>query len=319
MKNTGKKIAALAAMAAGTAAAIHIFNTYIDKQADLGLLEEDETLTYNWRLSPVRYRKYGSGSPVLLLHELSACSSSYEWSKVAASMSADHTVYILDLPGCGLSEKSNVTYTNFFFVELITDFIKNVIQEPCDVIATGLSASLAITSCSFESSLFKKLLLVNPASPYQLSQIPGKRSRFRKSLLSVPILGTLLYHMLISRERLQEEFRQKLFYNASKISSEDVDAYYESGHKAHSSGRYLFSSITGNYVYFNITRSLQSINNDIVIIGGAAQEYIKETITAYKKINPAVESAVLDRTAHLPQLESPKRFMRLISVYLSEE
>lgn len=318
MKNTGKKVAALVSLGIGTTAAIHVINTIIDKKADTGLLEKEGTFTYNWRLSPVTYAKYGAGSPILLLHELSACSSSFEWNKIIKPLSETHTVYVLDLPGCGLSEKPNVTYTNFFFVELITDFIKNLIQEPCDVIATGISASLAITSCNCDRALFKKLILVNPASPQQLGQIPGKRSRFRKGLLSIPILGRMLYHILISRNMLTREFSQRLFFDASKVDPSLIDYYYESGHKASSKGRYLLSSITGNYVYFHIAHALQSIDNDIVIIGGDNQEYIQDTIHAYQRMNPAIESLIIENAKHLPQLEAPEEFMKQISVYINE-
>lgn len=321
MKKNGKKIAALATLASlavGTTVAIHIVNTLIDKKADTGLLDKENTFTYNWRLSPVTYKKYGTGSPILLLHELSACSSSYEWSRVIEPMAKDHTVYVLDLPGCGLSEKPNVTYTNFFFVELITDFMKNMIQEPCDVIATGISASLAITSCNCDRSLFRKLILVNPASPQQLGQIPGKRSRFRKGLLSVPIFGTMLYHMLISRKMLTKEFTQRLFFDAAKVTPEQIETYYESGHRDGSKGRFLMSSITGHYVYFHVAHALQSIDNDIVIVGGDKQEYIQDTIQSYQRMNPAIEAVLVEDTKHLPQLESPEEFLKQISVYIND-
>ncbi len=318
MKNKAKKVAALVSLAAGTAAAIHILNRLTDQKADLGLLDKEETLTYNWRLCPVTYRKFGTGAPILLLHELSACSSSYEWNRIIAPMAEHHTVYVLDLPGCGLSEKPNITYTNFFFVELLTDFIKQIIQEPCDVAATGLSASLAVTSCGCSRELFKKLILVNPANLQQLGQIPGKRSRFRKGLLSVPVLGTLLYHMLISKDMLTKEFTERLFYDASRVNPEYIDTYYESGHKNGSRGRFLMSSIVGHYVYFHIGHALQSIDNDIVILGGEQQEYILETVQDYRRINPAVESVLIPNTRHLPQMEAPEEFMKQISVYIEE-
>ncbi|MDO4491593.1 MAG: alpha/beta hydrolase [Lachnospiraceae bacterium] len=318
MKNGGKKLATLAALAMGTAAAIQAVNSFIDKNADTGLLSQEGSFTYNWRLCPVSYKKYGSGSPILLLHELSACSSSFEWSRIIAPMAEKHTVYVLDLPGCGLSEKPNITYTNFFFVELITDFIKTVISEPCDVIATGISASLAITSCNCDREQFKKLILVNPASPEQLGLIPGRRSRIRKGLLSVPVVGTLLFNMLISRDMLVREFKERLFFNEELVKQDYVDMYYESGHKGSGKGRYLMSSIIGHYVYFNITHALQSIDNDIVIVGGEHQEYIKETVEAYQRINPAIEATYVENTKHLPHLETPAEFLKLISVYINE-
>ena len=49
----------------------------------------------------------------------------------------EHTVYTIDLLGCACSEKPGVTYTNFVYVQVICDFIRNVIGEKTDVITSG--------------------------------------------------------------------------------------------------------------------------------------------------------------------------------------
>ena len=73
-----------------------------------------------------------------------------------------HTVYTIDLLGCGRSDKPNLTYTNYLYVQLITNFIKDVIGEKTDVIATGTSSSFTVMACNMEKNLFKKLILINP-------------------------------------------------------------------------------------------------------------------------------------------------------------
>lgn len=68
--------------------------------------------------------------------------SGYEWNAIEKQLATEHTVYTIDLLGCGRSEKPDITYTNFVFAQLLCDFAKNVIREETDVIASGFSGSL---------------------------------------------------------------------------------------------------------------------------------------------------------------------------------
>jgi len=86
----------------------------------------------------------------------------------------DTTVYTIDLLGCGRSEKPDLTYTNYLFVQLISDFIKSEIGHRTDVIATGNSGTFVIMACDHNPELFDRLLLINPQSISACSHLPGK-------------------------------------------------------------------------------------------------------------------------------------------------
>lgn len=73
--------------------------------------------------------KKGSGSPVLLIHDMLPGACGYEWNRIEEELAMEHTVYTIDLLGCGRSEKPGMTYTNFVYVQVICDFIRNVIGE----------------------------------------------------------------------------------------------------------------------------------------------------------------------------------------------
>lgn len=75
----------------------------------------------------VYYTKEGTGKPLLLIHDLDTCTSGYEWKQLIPFLSNKYTVYTIDLLGFGRSEKANMTYTNFLYVQLISDFIKSEI------------------------------------------------------------------------------------------------------------------------------------------------------------------------------------------------
>ena len=84
---------------------------------------------YPWKFGKIHYRIQGSGPPLLLIHGIGNGASSYEWRKNIPYLSKNFTVYAIDLIGYGLSAKPKFTYTAFLYVQLINDFIKDVIKN----------------------------------------------------------------------------------------------------------------------------------------------------------------------------------------------
>lgn len=317
MNKKKKKLAGLFALLLFAAAVIYAINKLIMKTATAKqLLKKQDSAVYSWRFGNIHYTKTGTGSPVLLLHELSPCSSSYEWHRLIKTLSSRHTVYCPDLPGCGLSDKQKLTYTNFYYVQFIVDFTKTIIGSTADIMATGLSASFAVTACNYEPEFFRKLILVNPADIHRLTCIPTKRSKMQKAILECPLTGTFIYNTIVGKEKIRKEFCERLFFDSSAVREEYIDTYYESSHWGGFSGKYLYSSIIGNYVYLDIRHALQSINQDIVILGGSGQEGIENTISLYQEVNPAVESVIIPETRHLPHLEAPEKILEQLNIFL---
>ena len=98
-----------------------IFGTAVLKE----MLKSTANNYYNWRFGKIYYKKIGTGTPVLLVHDLTVYSSAYEWNKIVDKLAENHTVYTIDLLGCGRSDKQRITYTNYLYVQIISDFIKN--------------------------------------------------------------------------------------------------------------------------------------------------------------------------------------------------
>ena len=214
---------------------------------------------------------------MLLLHDLHCASSGREWQYIEDALAQDHTVYTLDLLGCGRSDKPAITYTNFLYVQLIVTFIKQVIGCPTDVIASGLSGSFVVTACNTAPKCFGRIMMINPTDLAKLNKIPDKRSRFLKRMIELPLVGTLLYHTLTGRSNIELLFTESYYHNPFHRSPEDVDAFYESAHLQSSAGKYLFASLAGNYVNLNIGHALKHIDNSIFLIGGEEEPGIAET------------------------------------------
>ena len=173
-----KKIKTVAAIAQATVITIHIINKICYSVSTVkNILNSTENNYYEWRFGKIRYTKKGSGTPLLLVHDLSVGSSGYEFHKIIDKLSKQYEVYTIDMLGYGLSDKPNMTYTSFLYVQLLTDFVKTVIGKKTDIIATGDSSSIAVMTCHNNPEVFNRILLINPQSLYQLNLIPTKQTK----------------------------------------------------------------------------------------------------------------------------------------------
>lgn len=318
MKNHKHKLLTISLLAGSTAVAIHIINKCINASALIKNMlhkEPENSEIYHWKFGDIYYTKSGNGSPLLLIHDLTVSSNGQEWCTLIDNLSKKHTVYCLDLLGCGRSQKPQMTYTNFLYVQLLTDFTKEIIKERTDVVATGLSASFSIMTCLNNEEVFGKLMLINPTDLSVLNQIPTKQSKIAKFLLEAPLVGTLIYNILANKSSTELYFTETAFYNPFHVNSTITDTYYESAHTEKGRGKYLQASISGHYIYNNIAHALKKVNNSIFIIGGEKEEGIDATMALYTSLNPSIESEKVAKSKHLPQLENPEKVLELMNIF----
>lgn len=310
MKKRFEKLVKLGVL---TALAMYFVNKSIEHYASLrNLLSLHDGTYYNWKNIRIFYKKQGSGSPILLVHDLYPSSSSQEWSEIMDQLAEHHTVYALDLPGCGRSDKPQITYTNYYYVLMLTSFVQDVIKEKCDVMSTGKSGSFTVLAASIEPELFGKLTLINPESTSTLEAVPDTRSKVIKFLVDIPILGTSLYYLLTAENQVEEAFCEKYFYNPSHVNKKLMQTYYESAHGKQGNGRYLMASLHGNYVNNTIRYALPKLSNDIHLIFGKEWDHVDNIAESYRSLNDSITCSFVEKTKMLPQLEAPEKILSLI-------
>lgn len=281
-----------------------------------GLLSEQKKELYSWRFGNVSYRVSGHGKPILLIHDLAPGSSSMEWTYLIPELAKTHTVYALDLPGCGLSERPPIAYTGYLYTQLINDFIHDIIKEATHVVATGNSAAFVIEACGINENDFSELILINPESIRALRKAPSKRTKSAVFILKLKIIGTFIYNMIMTRKKIQKVFEEDYYYDKEKISPAIVDHYYESAHLGGISAKNLHISQVGRYTNTNIVRSLKLINKNIHILASAELPEIQKRMKEYQYYNPAIEVEYLDYVKRLPQLETPAAIQNFLQLYL---
>lgn len=316
MKKHKHKILTFTVLITIATAIIHLVNRLVAAAAQLKeMLDVSARNFYEWRFGNVYYTKKGKGSPLLLIHDLLPGASGYEWSRIEKELAMEHTVYTVDLLGCGRSDKPGITYTNFVYVQMITDFIKSVIGEKTDVIASGFSGSFVTMACHNEKEYFNKIMLVNPPSLSKLNQMPSQKEKILKFFLEIPIFGTLIYHMSVSYEGTNNLFIENMYYNPFHVDQDMVDAYYEGAHRGGCYAKYLYASLASKYMNININHALKSIDNSIYIVEGDAEVNGTAIVDEYCKTNPAIETACLRHTKHYPHIEDPEHFLDQAGVF----
>ena len=305
-----RKIKKLIAFAAFTGTAMYAFNKFIDYTINRrGLTLGENENYYVWRNGTIYYEKKGSGAPLLLIHDLNPIASSYEWSKVIDKLSKTHTVYAIDLLGCGKSDKPAISYVNYLYVELVNDFIEHVIQQKTDLLVTGESFTFAVMAARMNQSMIGKITAINPTDTTHNVQSPTECSRLVKHVFELPIIGTFIYNLVANKVTIQKQFREKYYYDATKMSYTLPDIYYETAHLQGSNGKYLYASMLGKYTNINIIHALKLIESPIhFIITDAASEEIVD----YMKYHDQLTIDHIEKAGYLPQLEKPEKVIKLI-------
>lgn len=271
---------------------------------------------YKWKYGDVFYHKVGEGTPVLLLHDTDPSASTYEWFDVVDELSKNHTVYTVDLPGCGRSVKPKITYTNYFYVLFLKDFIRSVIKQKTDIIAKGYSSSFAIMASVLDPNIIHHIYAVNPLSIGNLSQTESRKSRAAKSLLSLPILGTSLYNMKESGRNIDYRFTEEYLYNPFRSNDRFVDACYEGAHYHDSEGKYLLASIKGLCMTVNIRKSLKAMGDRLTIFYGEGLEHARKIVREYQSVNPSIMAYSIPKSKYVPEMECPREFLAVCNKYM---
>lgn len=108
----------------------------------------------------------GQGPALLLVHSVNAAASAAEMRPLHEHYAATHTVFSVDLPGYGSSDRSDRDYTP----RLMTDALHAVVEqmfmrcgpEPIDALALSLSAEYLVRAAVELPDRFRSLALVSP-------------------------------------------------------------------------------------------------------------------------------------------------------------
>ena len=285
---------------------ISLYNRWIFWKANKKKREETtSTKKYHWKWGKINYAVEGTGKPLLLIHGIGAGNSSFEWNKNICELKKDYRVYAIDLLGFGVSDKPKITYTAFLYIQLIRDFIQEIIQEPTHVMASSLSCSFTIMACQQYPHLFQKLILICPTGIKELSQYPTKKKQFLKKVIECPLLGTSLYNCISSQYYCKYFLQNQVYYYPKNVTRKILQTYYRCAHVGGPSARYAIASFLGDFMNVDVSSAISTLSHPILIFWGREAKLLPvKTLQSFKNLNSNIQSIIVPNTRLLPHGEA---------------
>jgi pimeloyl-ACP methyl ester carboxylesterase len=108
----------------------------------------------------------GSGPPLVLVHSINAASSAAEMRPLYERYGATHTVFAIDLPGFGLSDRSDRRYDPRLMTDALQALAEQVLARcgavPIDAVAVSLGCEFLVRAAVELPMRWGRLALVSP-------------------------------------------------------------------------------------------------------------------------------------------------------------
>lgn len=297
----------------GAAAA---YNAFARKGVDqLTNLIGGEEGGFDWRGRRISFTRRGSGPPILLIHGIHAAAWSYEWHDNVDYLARSNTIYTIDLLGFGRSDRPAIRYSGRLYISLISDFVDQVIADPCVLIATSLSGAYAIVLGARDPQRFPAIGLIAPTGLVRLNKPAGISGEASQLAVQAPIVGTAMFNGLVSRRSIRS-YLKKTYVDDSIVTHELVEIYYWASHQR--GARYAPSAFISGHLNIDVRQALRRLSQPTLLIWG--EEGIAapaEESRAFRALKPDLEMALLSPAGDLPHDERPDDFNVIVSSWLN--
>jgi len=314
---------AIAALAAGVAGGLLLARP--TRAIPYGTLaaELDETIggdrrVFPWHHGRVVYRAAGAGTPVLLVHGINAVASGYEMRCNFAPLAKDHRVYLPDLLGFGLSDRPALRYTSDTYVDLLVDFLREVVGEPAHVVASSLTCAYAVAIAAAHPELVRSLVLICPTGVERLSGPPSGGQRVADWLIGLPAIGPRLFAALISRPSIGYFLRGMTYYDEERVTPQMIDLQHRLGQRP--DGRWAPQAFVGGRLNRDIAAAFAGLEQPAALVWGrqAGRVAPLSDAPAFLERNPSAILKVFDEAQLVPHDEQAEAFNVFVHQWIEE-
>lgn len=298
-------------------AALAAVNASIQRRAlepDDSALGGDARL-FTWKYGEIFYKEAGlnhSGLPIVFIHGIGAGVSSFMWRKNFDDLAKDFPVLALDLLGFGLSDKPPAApYSADLYVELITDFIREIAGGRANVVASSLGASYAARVADEHPELINAMVLNAPVGYDTLNTRPGMAGAAFYGLLQSPVLGTSFYNVMASERSIRDYARRTLFYDYRRVTDRLVANFYATSHQP--GAQYAIAAFLSGYLNCDMRAAFSRLDQPMVLVWGK-QDPTTPVAKALSliELNPRARLEVFDYCRMMPEQEHPEKFNALV-------
>lgn len=270
----------------------------------------------------------GDGPPMVLVHGLGG--SLLDWRDVAPWLARHHRVWSIDLAGFGRTPIENRHATIAANQRLVDAAVRHIGKgEPVLLMGNSMGGLISIVEAARRPDLIAGLVLVDPALPRTRGGRLALMITVAFLVLATPGMGrwvTERHTRLRGAERLVDDVLKLCTVDASRINPETRQAQVEltrwrteldDPHRAfveasRSLTRWLLRRQT-------MQAHIRAVEAPTLLIHGDSDRLVSVSAGGWAAaLRPDWSFRVLSDTGHVPQLERPREFLRLVDHWLEE-
>ena len=267
----------------------------------------------------------GATPPLLLVHSVNAAATAYEMKPLFEHYRGQRAVYALDLPGFGLSDRTDRKYTPRLMTDAIhaaVDAIQQAHGEgPIDIAALSLGCEFAARAATETPNAFRSVALISPTgfdrrSARAAPKAGGDGTRampWLHGLLSVPLWKRGFFSALTSRTSIRF-FLQKT-WGAKEIDEGLLEYDYITTHQPGAENApYYF--VSGYLFSTDAMKLYQNLSMPVWMSHGVRGDFVDYEQKVKVEGLPNWNISVF-QTGAMPHFEKPTEFVAEYEMFLS--
>lgn len=270
----------------------------------------------------------GDGPPMLLVHGLGG--SLLDWRDVAPSLARHHRVWSIDLVGFGRTPIENRHATIAANQRVVDAAVRHIGHgEAVLLMGNSMGGLISIVEASRRPDLIARLVLVDPALPRTRGGRLAAMIAAAFLVLAMPGMGQWLtanHSRRRGAERLVDDVLKLCTVDVSRVNPETRDAQVEltrwraeldDPHRAFvEASRSLTKWLLRRQT---IQAHIRDVRAPTLLIHGDSDRLVSVSAAGWAaSLRPDWSFRVLSDTGHVPQLERPREFVRLVDSWLEE-
>jgi pimeloyl-ACP methyl ester carboxylesterase len=284
---------------------------------------EGQGRIFRFREGDVFYKVRGpaDAQPVLLLHSLHLSASSFEWRKNFDALSHNFRVYAPDLLGFGLSDRPAIDYSAALYVNLITDFAREVIGQPAIVVARDQSAAFTVRAAYLDSQLFNRLVFISPngiipssaESRAWLARSGAALQGVLRRLNDTPV-GQTPYAFLTTKPALAWLIARQSYANPEHVTPEVVQYMFATTHQY--GARFAPLAFMSGKLDIDVAGDFTALRQPILLVWGE-QDAINDPshAEALRRLNQHTRLELIEQAGNAVQEEQAAEVNELLRAW----
>lgn len=257
-------------------------------------------------------RRRTKQAPILFVHGLSGCWQN--WLENIPHFAARHRVIALDLPGFGASPMPRWEVEIPAYGRLINDFCTALELDACVLVGNSMGGFIAAEAAINYPGQVSRLVLVSAAG---ISQTSVRRHPVMAFARMASAAGPSMLesaHRSVSRPGLRQLSYGMVFRYPNRLRPELLFEQHVNG-----VGRPGFIPALSALLPYDFRDRLPQISKPTLIVWGRNDQIVPPAdADEFERLIPGSRKVMFERTGHVPQMERPARFNRVLEEFISD-